>query len=161
MENKTKTKKSKSVPEENVDKTQFYPGDIWSLLYPVVEHWQSDLRFFEDELNFFRLLIDKHLSFLIEEKNIAQTRSMVADVTNLEKERTQLAERLASHAEYMASLVKNPFVQNAQECKDEHVRLESEFAFFVKKFRKVKSEVFKLTERVIHSDKVKKMIDWA
>lgn len=156
MKNKTNAKQ-----ENNHDNALFHPGDIWSLLYPVVEHWRSDFKFFEDELNFFRLLIDKHLSLLIDAKNIEHTRTMVGDVTNLEEERVRLSTLLADHAHGMASLAENPFIQNAKGCKNDHVKLESEVAEFAKKFRAVKGEVFKITEQAIHSDKARRMIDWA
>lgn len=128
-------------------------------LYAVTQHWQSDVKFFEDELNFFRLLIDKHLLLLIDPKNIETTRSMVSQVFDLEKERTTLEERITLHTQHLTDLVENPFVQNLQDYKEEHAKLEIDFPVFVKKFRTVKSAVFKITENVIHSDKVKRMIE--
>lgn len=129
-------------------------------LYTVTQHWQSDVKFFEDELNFFRLLIDKHLTLLIDPKNIEQTRTMVSHVVGLEKDRVALDDRITLHTQHIADLVENPFVQNVQDYREEHAKLEVDFLSFVKKFRFVKREVFKITEKVIHSEKIKRVIDW-
>ena len=132
--------------------------ELWTSFYSVAQHWQSDVRFFEDELVFFRLLIDKNLSLLIEESNIEQTRKMAAHVTNLEKDRVALTDQISKHVKHIAALIENSFAQDAGQFKDEHAKLEIAFADFVKKFRSVKSEVFKLNEQVVHSDKVKRLI---
>jgi hypothetical protein len=158
MNDKTQTNKKGAA---NPAMTQLPQENIWHSLYAITQHWKSDLIFFEDELNFFRLLIDKHLSLLIDQKNIDQTRLMVSHVIGLENERTVLLKRVETHVGHIADLVENPFAQNAQEDRREHERLAPEFASFVKSFRKVKTEVFKITEKVIHSEKVKKIIDWA
>jgi hypothetical protein len=159
MENKTTSgKKGKRgvKPEANTVMPQ---GDIWSSFYAVAQHWQSDIRFFEDELGFFRLLIDKNFSLLVEASNIEQTRKMASHVTNLEKEREALANQIAKHIKHIAELMENPFAHDAQQFKDEHAKLENAFVDFIKSFRSVKSEVFKLNEHVVHSEKVKRLID--
>jgi hypothetical protein len=159
MENKTtsqKTRKRGVKPEANTVVPQ---GELWSSFYAVAKHWQSDIRFFEDELGFFRLLIDKNLSLLIEAGNIDQTRKMASHVTKLEKERGVLTSQISKHIKHIAALMENPFAQDAQQFKDEHAKLENAFVDFIKSFRSVKSEVFKLNEQVVHSEKVKRLID--
>jgi hypothetical protein len=141
MESKTKTAKAKKTSGKKTTSVALPQADLWRSLYALSQHWQSDIGFYKE--------------------NIEQTRTMVADVTNLEKDRMKLKEGIDRHLKHITSLVENPFSQNAQVHKDEHVKLESDVALFSKKFRSVKTEVFKLTEHVIHSEKVKKMIDWA
>jgi hypothetical protein len=160
MDNKT-TPKTKTSSRKKIQTIPLPQGNLWPSYHAVAKHWKSDVEFFEDELNFFRLLIDKHLTLLIQPENIEHTRAMVTDVTKLENERTQLDQAIDDHIQHIVLLVENPFAQNAQECKSEHEKLESSVASFVKKFRTVKMEVFKLTERIIHSEKAKRLIDWA
>lgn len=161
MDNKTNPEKStKAVSKKENAKVSLPEENLWPSLYAVTQHWQSDVKFFEDELSFFRLLIDKHLALLIDSKNIEQTRTMVSHVVNLEKDRISLAEKISLYIEHITRLIENPFAQNTQGHKEDHGKLENDFAAFVKKFRAVKSEVFKLTERIIHSEKVKRLIDW-
>ncbi len=159
MENKAKSEKTRKRGMKSAAKIALPQGDLWSFFYAVAQHWQSDIKFFEDELGFFRLLIDRNLSLLIDASNIEQTRKMVSHVTNLEKERGVLTAQISKHIKHIAALMENPFAQDAQEFKDEHARLETAFADFTKSFRSIKSEVFKLNEEIVHSDKMKRLID--
>jgi DNA-binding transcriptional regulator GbsR (MarR family) len=159
MEKKAKSGNTRKRGEKSVAKVVLPEGDLWAFFYAAAQHWQSDIRFFEDELGFFRLLIDKNLSLLIDANNIEQTRTMVAHVTNLEKERKGLVDQVSKHMKHIVALMENPFPQDAQLFKDEHAKLETAFAEFTKSFRSIKSEVFKLNEKVVHSEKVKRLID--
>lgn len=159
MEKKATSGKTEKRSLKSGADTMVTQGELWSSFYAAAQHWQSDIKFFEDELGFFRLLIDKNLSLLIEASNIAQTRKMASDVINLEKERGVLAGEIAKHFKHIAALMENPFAQDAQQFKDEHAVLENRFADFVKTFRSIKSEVFTLNEQVVHSEKVKRLID--
>jgi hypothetical protein len=150
----------KEASTETAPKVFIPQEDFLQSLYAVTQHWHSDVKFFEDELNFFKLLIDKHLSLLIDPKNIERTRSMVSHVSDLEKNRVLLEEKIILHTQHIADLIENPFVQDIQDHREEHAKLEVEFPAFVKKFRAVKSEVFALTEGIIHSEKFKRLIDW-
>ena len=158
MESKTKSEKAKKPGVSSTKKTMVPQGELWSSFYAVAQHWQSDVTFFEDELSFFRLLIDKNLSLLIEPSNIDQTRKMVSHMITLEKERGELANQISKHIRHIAALMENPFAQDAQQFKDEHARVESTVAGFTKSFRSIKSEVFKLNEQVVHSEKGKRLI---
>jgi hypothetical protein len=158
MENKTTSKKVKRGVKSGEDSV-VPQGELWSSFYATAQHWQSDIEFFESELVFFRLLIDKNFSLLIEAGNIDQTRRMASHVTNLEKERGALAVHVSKHLKHIAALMENPFAQDAQHFKDEHAAIEREFADFIKNFRSIKSEVFKLNEQVVQSEKVKRLID--
>lgn len=159
MENKTKSPKVGAKVQPI--KIQLPEAELWQSFYALAQHWLSDLKFFEDELNFFRTLIDKNLSLLIDSKNIEKTRTMVSHVIALEKDREKLHGQVSKHVQHITLLIENPFAQDAQKFKEEHAKIESEVAEFLKTFRSIKCEVFKLTEQVVHSEKAKRMIDWA
>src|SRR5687768_12300038 len=113
MDNKATTKtKTKTASGKKNHTTPLPQGNLWPSYHAVAKHWKSDVQFFEDELNFFRLLIDKHLALLIEPGNIEQTRTMVTDVTKLENERTKLDQAIDHHIQHIVLLVENPFAQN-------------------------------------------------
>lgn len=148
---KTKTKPTKVNERKNASGTGGNPvpqAELWRSFYALGQHWISDLKFFEDELNFFRILFDKNLSVLIEPINIDKTREMVSRITALEKHRVQLHDKVLKHAEHITLLIENSFSQDAQKIKDEHGKLEDAFVSFVKAFRSIKSEVFALTQRL-------------
>ena len=159
MESKAKSGKTGKRVVKSGTKTVVPQEGLWSSFYAVAQHWQSDIKFFEDELSFFRLLIDKNLSLLIEASNIEKTRTMASHVTNLEKERVILSNQISTHVKHIAALMENPFAQDAQQFKDEHGKLENAFGDFTENFRSIKSEVFKVNEQVVHSERLKRLID--
>ncbi len=148
-----------NATDKDADQKNFIPQEEFlQSLYAITQHWYSDVKFFEDELNFFGLLIDKNLLLLIDPKNIEQTRAMVSLVSTLEKDRVLLEESITLHKQHIADLIENPFVQSVHNYREDHARLENKFTTFVKQFRNIKSEVFKITERAIRSEKVKRVI---
>ena len=155
-----KTKESKQTVNEGV--TQLIPQeDYLQSLYAITRHWHSDTIFFTDEISFFRLLIDKHLALMIDPKNINQTRDMLAHLAEIERELTSLQDLIDQHLKHLAKAVEKAYAEKLPNLKEEHGRIEIDFQDYVKKFRAVKREVYKLTERVIQSDKARRMIDWA
>ena len=154
-------KVEKDLKSQRHDERPIGPGEpnLWTHLHALSRHWLSDLEFYEDELAFFRILIDKHLELFIDAKNIVQTRTMVAHVQNLEKRRVTSEQKIRKHLTHIAALTENPFVQNAQTFKNEHEALETEFLDFVKQYRNVKREVFKLTEQIVRTGAATKLIE--
>jgi hypothetical protein len=135
--------------------------DHWGALYIIAEHWQSDLKFYEDELNFLRKLIDKYFLWLIEEKHLENTRSVADKLSKLEKNRLATDEKLTKHMHHLTALIENPFPYDASVYKNEHKELKAAFSEFLKEFRRVKKAIFELAEHVIDSAKVKRLIESA
>jgi len=104
-------------------------------------------------LQFFRLLIDKHLSILSSPEATNPVNRLLANITELEGQRQVLLKKIGRHVQHIEIFVENPFVKKAQDYEDEHERLESAFADFVKTFRNVKAEVLTMTEAVLRSKK--------
>jgi hypothetical protein len=119
---------AKKATGKKAEKQGFTPEDsemrLWKQMHIISEQWQSDLAFFNDELTFFRKLIDKYFIWLIDEKNIQSTRIMVSDLVKFEKRRIEIGVRLRQHLKHLVNLIENPFPHNAQQCKDDHVQLE-------------------------------------
>ncbi|MFZ6014343.1 MAG: hypothetical protein ACOYXT_28645 [Bacteroidota bacterium] len=124
----------------------------------ISERLQSDLAFFNDELNFFLKLIDKYFMWLIDEKNIENIRKLASDISRFEARRFTVSKRLTQHVKHLVNLLENPFSHDAQACKDEQNKLETLFADFTKDFRRIKNRVFMLSERVIESEKMKHLL---
>lgn len=123
----------------------------WQQMHIISERWKSDLTFFNDELSFFRKLIDK--------KNVSSTRKLASDLSKLEKRLFRISQRLSQHGKHVANLLENPFSHNAQECKGEHGQLETLFADFTKDFREIKSKIFIIIKHVIDSEKERHFLD--
>lgn len=131
----------------------------WQEMYIITERWQSDLAFFNDELSFFRKLINKYLLWLVDEKNIEHTRKLAADISKFDKRGVTVSQKLATHLRELANLAENPFSHNAQSCRDAHGALESIVAELAKDFRSLKKKVFRVTETVIDSEKANRLLN--
>jgi hypothetical protein len=136
----------------------YHEVTTWIALSVVTEHWQSDLKFFQDELRFLRTLINKYFVWLIEEENIDKTRRLAARLTEIDHQRTSFEKELDKHLKHLHALLENPFAHDAHEIRQEHEKLEDGYANFVKDFRALKRETFKLTEHVIESEKAQHLL---
>ena len=134
------------------------PEKEWEAFFILAEHWQTDLKFYADESQFLRSLIDKYFMWLIDEKYIEETRKMASKLMKLSERRSLVEQNVAEHLKHLGNLIQNPFPYDAQAYRDEHARLESSLADFLKEFRIIKKEIFLLTEQVIGSEKVKHLL---
>ena len=130
----------------------------WQTLFAVTEHWMSDLKFFNDELRFFRSLVDKYFLTLIEKRRIGSTRHATQDLARLENQRLTLEQKVSEHLRHLTNLIESPFSHDAHECKVGHEALENSIAEFVKDFRLLKQEIFKVAEGAIESGKAKHLL---
>lgn len=147
---------SKTVSPALADDPQ---KNLNSQMYSITERWQSDMKFFFDELSFFKNLIDKYFFMnLLEEKNIARTQKTAAELLKLDNQQENLVRKLAEHNKHLVNLAESPFSHSLQKCKDEHAELENQVADFVNNFRSIKKNIFRLAETAIVSQKSKYLL---
>jgi hypothetical protein len=144
-------KTSRKQSDQTIEGLKPEKGE-WSKLYILAEHWQSDLKFFRDELRFLNRIIKRFLLWLNEDENILSTRSLINRITDTENHRRTLDEHVAKHMLHIRELMENPFVYDETRVEDEHLAMEKEFSGFVKNFRTLKSDVFKEAEHVIERE---------
>jgi hypothetical protein len=143
----------KSISKTEITTASGYEENTWQQFFVLAEHWQSDLKFFADELQFLKNIIDKYFIWLTDEKNVADTQHLTADLINLEKSRAYIEQKVENHLKDLASLIKHAVSQTAQNNKDEHGELQIALAVFVKDFRQMKRRIFEVTKRVMESEK--------
>lgn len=151
--NSTKTVYQKSAfNEERSEPLNDQKENNVQSLFVLCKYWHSDLKFFEDELRFFKRLIDKYFIWLVLGDNINKTLLTIVHVNNLEKRRMTLEGNLEKHLHLLSTIVEHPYPQKPQDYKDGHGYLETEISEFLKEFRKVKKEVFQSTEEVMRTE---------
>lgn len=160
---KTKIEKrpavNKRVVEESDSKITDNPAVAdWQSMFAVAEHWQSDLKFFLDEIFFFRKLLDQYFIWLIKEKNVVDARQLISDLSVFEKKRASLEHDVTTHLSQLANWIQNPFAQDGHRSHDKHSDIEKSMAGFVKEFRGMKKEVFRLTEQMIDAEKMQRLL---
>ena len=130
----------------------------WSALYIMAENWQSELKFFGDELRFLKELIGKYFISLIDAEHIDHTKQLVDDLLDLEKKRKRLDKDIGKHLHQLTNLVESQFLQDTQGYKERHGKLEIEISEFLLDFRKVKKELYQVTEQIMKSEKAKHLL---
>ncbi len=127
-------------------------------IYSVTENWRSDSKFFADELQFFRSLLDKYFMKLIEAKNVEATKATVTKLTKLENKRVIFEQKVDRHFNHIASLVENPFSHDAQVYREEHAKLELALSDFQKDFKEMKKEIFQLAKQIMDAEKTSHLL---
>lgn len=130
----------------------------WRKLFAITGHWQSDLKFFADELDFLRSLIDKHFSKLIREEHIDSTKATVSRLGKLENRRFNFEQKIDRHYHHLANLIEDAFPHDALTYREEHAKLEAAMADFVKDFRETKKEVFMLAKQVMDGERTSHLL---
>ena len=123
----------------------------WDELYVLTEHWKSDQDFFRDEIRFLYKLIDKFFVWLTHDENISNIQSVAARLSELNQEHERINEKLGDHLFNLESLIENEYGGSKEEFREEHVQLEESISEFVKNFREIKKEIFKVSEQIIES----------
>jgi len=133
-------------------KSDYLQTANWEQLYVLSEHWRDDMGFYLDELKFFRNLINKYFLWLSKDENVAKAEAIFADVKKATQEANWLEEAIITHMRHISDLLKNAFSLDAAEFREEHGLLEDKMVDFTKLFRKLKSEVFAVTEYIMETE---------
>ncbi|MDN3670531.1 hypothetical protein QWY93_14505 [Echinicola jeungdonensis] len=122
-------------------------------IYVLTEHWQSDLFFFDDEIKFLKLLMEKYFLWFIEEINIEYSRVLAGKLTSLEKRRAELVKKVSDHQKEISRPIQNNEKVVGAQLLDNHESLEVLWSNFIKDFRVVKKEMFRLAEEGLNFNK--------
>ena len=125
-------------------------------LYILTEHWQSDLKFYKEDLHFLYHLVDKYFISLINKENLEEMRFLSSGLSEANINCDKLLEKTSKHLTHLAELIDDPFKYDSHKFRSEHEELENEISSFIKKFRKIKKETFTDMEPVIQKE-VKKL----
>ncbi|HEU4788067.1 MAG TPA: hypothetical protein VFS71_00110 [Flavobacterium sp.] len=125
-------------------------------LYILTEHWQSDLKFYKEDLHFLYHLVDKYFISLINKENLEEMRNLSSGLSETNINCDRLLEKTSKHLAHLAELIDDPFKYDSHKFRSEHEKLENEIASFIKKFREIKKETFVDIEQVVQKE-VKKL----
>lgn len=130
----------------------------WSELYHLAKHWQSDMEFYRDELQFLRGLIDKYFIWLINDENIALIQAISGKLIKSGKQQEEISDKIQKHIQQLQELVDGALSDSTNQFRKAHAELEDDFTDFVKSFREVKRQVFATTEHVIAEEKLQRLL---
>lgn len=131
----------------------------WEELYVLTRYWKKDLEFYKQDLQFLYRLINKYLIWITDEDNDKAVREMTFELQKVKSRSKDLLEKVEMHLSRLGNLVEDPNQETSRLFRIEHEHLEDEIAQFVKNFRKNRKNVFSITEHVIESEKLERMLE--
>lgn len=128
----------------------------WQSLYVLTEHWKNDLEFYRDDLKFLRRLIDKYFIWIARKENLDMVRDIELKLVEIARKCDLLIKRTMKHLSHLANLMESPI--DSSLFRAEHEGLEVDMAIFVKSFRNNRKEVFAITEHVMDSERLIRLL---
>jgi len=122
-------------------------------LYALTKHWNSDLYFFKDDINFLHKLLDSYFIWIDKDENYRIAAKMKNALLKLRTHGEDLLDRTHKHRQQIGKMIVEK-VNDSQVFRQEHEDLEDEIASFVKAFRLNRLELFKITEYIKDTDKL-------
>lgn len=129
-------------------------NDQWGEMYILTEHWESDLKFYRDDLRFLHHLVDKYFIWITKSENLELVRELMLQVLQLEKDCKKLMARVQEHKSELSKFSMKTNVISLEDSVEHHRELRNSISEFVKGFRANRIEVFRITEYVIDSEEL-------
>lgn len=120
--------------------------------YVLIRKWGSDMEFFKIETSFLHRLLDEYFVRLTNSLFIQDLKSNGQKLLNLEKEVSKVDLLIKRQLKELEWIAKNLISENKERVIDAQVELEFHMKSVALEFREVKTNIFKLIERVIHED---------
>ena len=134
----------------------------WQELYESSNHWPSDLGFLRDELKFLSRLVTTYFSPLIEDHRSELLQNISARLLKKAAECEELINLAQTHNQRLILLAEeqdeSPERIQSPQMREEHKKLAQELAEFQFSVAALKKEIFDLTEGLMQSDKLQKLL---
>ncbi|WKK80625.2 hypothetical protein [Marivirga arenosa] len=132
--------------------------EVYSQYYIEAENWKSDIEFYIIEHKFMSTLINKYFTFLISKEYLDETQDIVLRLSKLEN----IGKDLIKDVEDFMHGVKTNLTKDDQmfykRLNSEKEKLGRRVEAFSHIFKHIKTDVFKITEKILGNEKVKKLI---
>ena len=126
----------------------------WEELYVLAEHWKSDLDFYCDEIRFLNNLINKYFERLENGKNIIVVKTLKMELLGLKSANENIRRLCLKHLRCIEDFIENSFTKDVDKFKSEHEKLEENIAKFIREFKKLKKDIFLVTEKVMEDERL-------
>lgn len=133
-------------------------ADKWQGLYHQAEGWQSNLAFHQDELRFFKRILEKYFILLISDTKLDEMRKMTVDITHKENEISKLIVDCKTLFRNIGEFIDLESSHNEEALLEEFTTLDRECKEFETSFKEHKTLVFKITEHTLASEKLKHLL---
>ena len=133
-------------------------NEVLSKYYVLSEHWKSDFDFYRDECQFLSSLINKYFVYLLQDRALSEIQKLAARLSETTQAREDITKSVSNYMADIKSYIVLEKATHIKEIKSKHAKLEKDISNFVKSFKELKKDVFLVTEEIMQSEKVKKLV---
>jgi hypothetical protein len=125
----------------------------WEDLFFLAEHWQSDHSFYKDELRFLTHLITKYFILMSKEEKLSDVQQMLTELSKLELQQKVISTNIKKNLTDLGLLIENNFNDDQLKFRKDYLHCENELMTFIEAVKKLKKELFTITEQILKSEK--------
>lgn len=127
--------------------------------YFLVKQGLSDIEFYNDEIQFFRNLIDKYILLMVDQDNFSQVQEIGRQLLKIEKQKDDLK---AVTLEFMSLLeheLKSPAAGDEEGIVETCNALQLKTTELSKTLRAFKKDLFAITEHLLNDEKLQHLLN--
>lgn len=144
---KTKIKKDWIGREKNVEE-----------LHSDTTNWISEIDFIADEIRFLEHLLSSNYINCLEAGLYQKIETLVLKMTDEKKVGTTVKEIIQEQEFILSHLIENNTANTNKNYFETHRKLEKEIAFYIKKYKHIKKQIFGIIEDILRKKEQKQLI---
>ncbi len=123
-------------------------------MYIATHHWLDDMLFFDDEARFLNLLLAKYFTVLLHDEYINRIQLINDNLKRVVVHKQIIKDEVLTHQNNLNNTLKNNTPHREDFLNLEHDRLEEEIKDMHRRFKNVKSDIFRITELTLMNNKL-------
>lgn len=128
-------------------------------LHKITLEWDSEIKFWKDELHFFQHLIDKYVLKMIEEDQLQHIQKIVDEIIQYsDVDLKDISEKVQKHNNHLGLIIEDKFSYDQNLIRREHAHLEDSISVLMEKFKSFKKDIFSVIEEVLKNEKLQHLL---
>jgi|GEM_PF-5136116 len=132
---------------------------ILSYMYSDVEQLRSEIGFYNDEIRFFRTLIDRYLIPLIDKESMSKIRETAKQLTEFEHEKDLFSEQTVAFLLKVKDKALTSHPNLDREDEKTYLQLLDEKKELMNSFKRFKKAFFAIMEHLLQTEKMKNLLE--
>lgn len=126
----------------------------WQKLYLRTKTWKTNLLFNRHDLQFIQLTLNRYFLSELNIENVELTGQKEINLKHINTYCNTLIEETNDHLEKLSDLIKEPFKFGYTQFKKENKYLKADINNFVKTLKRVRKDIFEISESVLKDEMV-------
>ena len=123
-----------------------------------VQHAISDMEFYNDEMKFFRNLLDKYLQPLADKDSIARLQETGKLLSELESQKESVRIVLKGFMLKADDALQQPSLMTDEQLTDLYLEIREQQGAFIRSFRRFKKGLFAIMEHLLQTERLQSLL---